>query len=289
MNTYETPEPITITLELAVADVTITASNRTDTVVEIAPTNPASRADVAAAEQTRVEYVDGRLTVTGKSWRQWRPWRGRESVDVHIAAPSGSHVFGNAGVANLRCAGRVGEVRFTTAAGSARIDDCGPAELNVVAGDIDLAYSTGPVDAHASSGSVRIGWVEGDVTVKNSNGATSVQEVAGELRARSANGNVAVEHAHGNVVAKTANGNVRVGRADGGTVVGETSRGNVEVGVRGGLAAWLDLNTSFGRVDNELDAAAAPEPGGPTIEVRARTAFGNITIRRAPAHDPADV
>ena len=51
-----------------------------------------------------------------------------------------------------------------------------------------------------------------------------------------------------------------------------------------GVAAWLDLKTQFGRVQSNLEAATQPEAGEDTMEVRAETAFGDITINRAPAN-----
>src|SRR5580692_972386 len=99
MPTFDTPEPISVSLELAVGDIRIAATDRDDTVVEVRPSDPAKKADVTAAEQTRVEYVDGRLLVKApKGWRQYS-WRGGgESIDVEIAVPAGSRVDGDAGV-----------------------------------------------------------------------------------------------------------------------------------------------------------------------------------------------
>jgi hypothetical protein len=57
--------------------------------------------------------------------------------------------------------------------------------------------------------------------------------------------------------------------------------GKVEVGVRRGVAALLDLETSWGKVLNGLDASDAPQPGQPSVEVRARTGFGDIRVFRA--------
>ena len=72
MPTYDTPEPISVSLELGVGDIRITASDRTDTVVDVRPSDPASEADVTAAEQTRVEFADGRLSIKApKGWRQY--------------------------------------------------------------------------------------------------------------------------------------------------------------------------------------------------------------------------
>ncbi|MGZ8652959.1 MAG: hypothetical protein ACXWX5_12410, partial [Actinomycetota bacterium] len=55
--------------------------------------------------------------------------------------------------------------------------------------------------------------------------------------------------------------------------------------VRDGVAAWLDLNTRFGTVQNELESAERPEPGAETVDVRARTSYGDIAIRRIATDD----
>ena len=70
MPTFDTPEPITLTLDVGMGDIQVVASDRTDTVVDVRPSDPAKKSDVTAAEQTRVEYANGRLLVQGpKGWR----------------------------------------------------------------------------------------------------------------------------------------------------------------------------------------------------------------------------
>jgi hypothetical protein len=61
----------------------------------------------------------------------------------------------------------------------------------------------------------------------------------------------------------------------------ETAAGSLEIGIRTGTAAWLDLNTVAGRIRNELATAAGPEKAEETVEVRARTHVGDIIVRRA--------
>ena len=77
--------------------------------------------------------------------------------------------------------------------------------------------------------------------VKNSNGDTWVGEAGGDLRLSAANGSIAVDVAHAGVVAKSANGDVRLGEVVRGSVVLETRLGDLEVGIREGTAAWLDV------------------------------------------------
>ncbi len=59
MPTFDTPEPISVTVELGVGDIRIVASDRTDTTVEVRPGDETKKSDVAAAQQTRVEYASG--------------------------------------------------------------------------------------------------------------------------------------------------------------------------------------------------------------------------------------
>ena len=72
-----------------------------------------------------------------------------------------------------------------------------------------------------------------------------------------------------------------------GTLVAETSAGEVEVGVRPGTAAWIDAVTRFGRVRNALDQGGEPAPGDERAEVRLRTSAGDILIDRSPTPDVA--
>ena len=66
-----------------------------------------------------------------------------------------------------------------------------------------------------------------------------------------------------------------------GAVVAQSAFGAVEVGIRGGVAAWLDLDTKFGKVTNELDASSRPDPSDEVVEVQAHTSYGDVTVRRA--------
>jgi hypothetical protein len=57
--------------------------------------------------------------------------------------------------------------------------------------------------------------------------------------------------------------------------------GDLKIGIAAGTAAWLEVNTGFGQVHNQLDSANRPEESDETVEVRAHTSFGGITIHRA--------
>ena len=282
MPTFATPAPIIVTLDIGVGDIRITASNRAETTVEVRPTNPAKQADVAAAGQTQVEFSDGHLQIRGpKGWRRYSPIGPKESIDVQIELPEGSQLRGEAGIAALHGAGTLGECKYTTGVGDIQLDRTGPAHLSTGVGDVSLDRASGRAQISSGSGTVRIGTVDGTADVKGANGDTWIGDVSQDLRIVSANGSISVGHAHATVVAKTANGDIRIGDVESGTVVANTALGKVEIGIGPGVAAWLDLDTHFGKVHNELDAAGPPKPGERAVDVRARTSFGDITVHRA--------
>ena len=282
MQTFDTPQPIFASVELGVGDIGIDAGDSPETTVEVLPSDPAKKADVAAAEKTRVEYANGHLLVKGPSgWSQWIPRRGSESIDVRITLPAGSGVRVEAGVAELHGRGRIGECRFKVGVGDVQLDESGSVDLQVGVGDITVQRVAGKADVVTRSGAVRIGSIQGTGVVKNSNGDTWIGEATGELRVSAANGAISIDSALQGVVAKTANGAVRLGEVARGAAVAQSAFGDLEVGIRDGVSAWLDLHTKFGHVRNDLDVSESPGPGDESVEVHATTSMGDIAVHRS--------
>ena len=284
MSVFETPDPISATLDLAVAGVRIVASDRSDTVVEVRPSNRSRGADLKAVDQTRVEYANGRLSVRmAKEWTRYTPFGGTASVDITIELPTGSQVHGVSEMGSYDIDGRLEECTIRTGAGSVRLDRTGPLTVNTGIGEIFAHRIAGDAELKTGSGQVTAGVIDGAAVVRNGNGVTRLGEVGGDLRVKSANGDIIVARAQKSVVAKSANGTVRVAHAQSGTVVLETAAGEIEVGIPEGTAAFLDVKTHFGNVRSSLQASTASEPSRSTVEVRARTSYGDIVITRAPA------
>ena len=82
MPTFATPGPIAATVQVAGAQVRVTASDRTDTVVLVEPINEASRSDVKVADKTKVDFAGGQLSV--KTTRL----RGQERLGRHHDRPA---------------------------------------------------------------------------------------------------------------------------------------------------------------------------------------------------------
>ncbi len=280
MPSFDTPEPISVTTYLYAGSIRFTAGNRPDTVVEVRPRAPKKDLDVRAADQTEVAYAGGVLTVsTPKATLLGRGG----TVDVTVELPTGSRIDVTGAAASVLGEGRLGEVRVKTTAGDVRLDTTGPLMLTVSHGSITVDRVAGTAEITSSSGNVRLGTVDGTAVLKNSHGSTTVDAVTGELRVSGANGVVHVGRAEASVTATSTNGSLHVAEVASGDVQLETSNGSIEVGIREGTAAWLDVSSNHGLVRNTLAASEAPERAEDTVKVRARTNWGNVDIRRARA------
>jgi DUF4097 and DUF4098 domain-containing protein YvlB len=288
-STFNTPTPITVSLDLYVADVRIAASDRADAAVRVRPSDPDKAADVKAAENTRVEYDEATRTlsvVTRKPRNRFVNFSSKrpESIDLLIEVPTDSDVRGEAEIGDFQSAGVLGTVQLKTDVGAMHLAQTGPANLRSGVGEISVEEISGAGQVNCGSGVVRLGAVDGTADVTNGNGKVRVGVVTGAAHVKSANGSVYVDRALSDITASASNGEVHVREVVRGKVTATSKNGAVEVGVRDGSAAWLELNTTLGHVYNELDSAAAPEAGEPVdkVEIHADTKLGDVTIRRAP-------
>ncbi len=281
MPNFETPEPISVTLELGVGNVRITAGDRADTTVDVRPSDESDESDVQAAQRVRVDYANGVLHVTGPKARAFDFSRKTRSADVSIELPSGSQVSADLQLGDVRCAGRLGECRVKTSAGNLWLERSGPLRLDSGAGHITADGVAGDAEIHTGSGKIRIGEVDGTAVVKSSNGDITIDAVTGDVRVRTANGEISIDRAGAGVDAKTSNGSIRLGEVVRGSVALGTAAGDLEIGIAEGTAAWLEVNTGFGHVRNLLADATRPGESDETVEVRGRTSYGDITIRRS--------
>ncbi|HLF59557.1 MAG TPA: DUF4097 family beta strand repeat-containing protein [Acidimicrobiia bacterium] len=283
MTVFDTPEPISVTIELAVGDVHLIAGERKDTVVVVNPSNRSRRVDVEAAEQTQVKLTPGRLLVRAPKARGLSTYIGLGrygSVEITLELPEGSHVEATGGLADFRADGRLGDTRIKDGAGDVLLDETGRLDVATGAGRVTVDKVTGHAEL-TTAGEMRIGLIDGDAEIKNQSGKTRVGEVTGRLQVKSSNGDIVVDRAHADVAAKTANGSIEIGEIANGSVTLETSMGSLDIGIRTGTAAWVDARTRFGRVHNSLESAAAPESSQQAVEISARTSFGDIVIHRS--------
>ncbi|ART70976.1 hypothetical protein BTO20_22720 [Mycobacterium dioxanotrophicus] len=262
MPTFHTPEPISADVEVVAGVVRVSASDRADTVVEVAPRDPNRPSDVRIAEQARIDYRDGALTVSAGR-RMLSLGRGG-AVRIDIALPTGSRLKVATASADTEAVGSYSDCRFATASADVRIDTV-----------------TGNLKADSASGDVAVDSLVGDARIATASGDARIDHVEGDVTFQAASGNLSVGTLRGSLKVQAASGSVSVAVAAAGALSAHTSSGEVEVGIPEGTAAQLELMTGSGSVDNRLAASDGPAVGDETLMVHARTGSGDITIRRA--------
>lgn len=280
MPTYDTPTPIDLAIKLQVGAIEIIATDRDDTVVTVSPTNPAKAVDRRGAEETKIDVDGQRLIITGP--RPRISWIGpTESVDVKVELPAGSRLTAEIGVGGVRAVGRLGATRIKSSMGRVDLDSTGDLWLRASHGNANLGTAEGGIEITADHGQIRIGKVTGDAILKASHGTILIGESGGDLEAKLSYGDLEISKALGSVAAKTAYGSIQLAEVSSGSIQVESGFGQVTIGVRPGVPAWLDLSSKEGHVRNQLDSDRAPDASEQTVAVRARTQHGDISIQRA--------
>ncbi|MGO1050631.1 DUF4097 family beta strand repeat-containing protein [Crossiella sp. CA198] len=278
MPIFDTAAPITVELSLISANIRINATDRIDTAVEVRPSTESSKKDVALADLTEVRFSNGTLVV--KTPKPKPLLGGRGSIDVVIDLPAGSRLRGDSAVADLRATGLLGECRFSIASGDLEFNQTGPLNLNTTSGRISVEHTTGHADITTGSGEVWLHQIDGTAVIRNSNGPTTIGDITGDLRVKVANGDTTIHRAQSTVAVKSAAGNIRLNEVVRGSVVLDTNVGDLEVGIRQGTAAHLDVSALTGRLINELATTGGPETNDEIVKIQARTLAGNIRVHR---------
>jgi Putative adhesin len=273
MPTFATPDPITATVEVAGAQVRVTASDRPDTVVLIEPIDAASRKDVKVAGQTTVEFADGQLAVKTNV-----PGDKHGSVAITIDLPARSSLITHLAYSDLRVDGSVGASELQLASGRAQLDRVGALRASISAGEVEVGHVAGRADIDGATFGLRIGEVVGPAGITSSGGQVWIGHAAADLELSSASGSLDIDRADGSVTATTGSGAIRIGRMTRGQAKLTNGSGNIEVGISDGTAAYLDVNSERGLVRNSVTSQGGPDA---ELTVHARTRHGDIIIGRA--------
>ena len=263
---YPCQGPIRAEVRVRAGVITVTAEERPTVAVVVAPYDDAE-ASRAAADETRVEFNDGRLRVETPDVDN-AGWFFRRSarVRVDLRVPLDSHLAAFGGSADIHTTGRL--------SGATARSGSGDVYVNHIAGDLTV---------ESGSGDVRADDVDGAMSVKTGSGDVRVTSATGPVNAQVASGDVTIDEAGGDIQVSTASGDVRIGAATGDRVQVKAASGDVSVGVPAGTRVWLDLTTLSGTTTSDLEMTGnTPPAGGAQLAVRIHTLSGDIYVHRAP-------
>jgi Putative adhesin len=261
---FDRATPVTVALRMHRGVADVTAEDRPGIQVEVLPLD-----DSTAARDAAGGY---QVTLEGDSLIIHAPegfgWPLRRTPKIHVVArvPAGSSLAAQMASADLRARGDYGIVQAELSSGDGYVERAaGDAELKSASGDLQIDRVGGSLRVGSASGDLRVGDVSGDVSVSTASGDLSLHSVGGSIQG------------------KTASGDIQIGRLIRGQATVNSASGDVTIGVARGTGVWLDVNTASGDTKSDLtmnDEAPPPDQQA-TLELRVRTASGDIHIHRA--------
>jgi hypothetical protein len=276
MPTFDTPGPIAATVVVAGAQVRVTASDRTDTVVLVEPIDQASQSDVRVASKTKVDFAGGQLsvktTVSGDK---------NGSVVITIGLPAGSGLVAYLAHSTVHADGPFGECELHMASGRVQLDRISALQANIAAGEVTIGHIAGRASIEGAAFAMRISEAKDTVKLSSSGGQAWIGHAFADLDLSSGHGGFDIDRADGGVTARTGDGAVRIGWLTRGPAELLNRSGNLEVGISEGTAARVDATSKRGLVRNSVPPQQNPETADDKVTVRARTRYGDIIIQRA--------
>jgi hypothetical protein len=266
MATHHTPGTARLRINIAAGTVEITATETTDTVVNIEPLNRAARDVIDSVKErarTLSETEHEVIVETPDRSRRSRWFGDSPAFRIEVTAPSRSLVEVNSASADVTCTGTCGDVNVRSASGDASFPD--------VEGDVTTKTASGDLSFGRIAGRARLQSVSGDVAVRRPNGSTTATTVSGDVK---------VDDASDSLALKTVSGDIHVG-SSGPDVNVHTVSGDVEIGVRSGARVWMDLQSTSGETSSDLDISGSRGGGNADVEIRARSVSGDIRVLRA--------
>lgn len=263
MYEFDRAAPVTVVLRARGGTVDITAEERDTIQVDVQRLDGGE----AGPEVARVLLEDDTLVVQALGAEQWN-WRRTPKLRITARVPAGSSLTGKSAAADVRLGGVYSVV-----------------QLNVASADVDLDEATGDVSLDAASGDLSVVRVGGSLRIKSSSGELRVGDVTVDVNAETASGRIRVGDVGGSARVSSASGDIEICRLQRGAASVRTASGDIQVGVAAGSAVWMDLNTASGKTITDLTSHGdvPPADGAVQLELRARTASGDIRIHRAAA------
>jgi DUF4097 and DUF4098 domain-containing protein YvlB len=266
---FETHRPVRLFTEIGKGSVHVTASDTTETHVEISGRD---------ADQVQVRQDGDQVSVVAPRQRGGL-FGGDNRLDVAIALPTDSQLAIRTGSADITVTGTVG----TT-------------QLKSGSGDVAVDTAVGPLVVETGSGDIRVEAARAELKAKSGSGDVVVTDAAAALMVSTGSGDVQLSTTHAPAVVKTGSGDVEVGDAGtdltlttgSGDLVVSTARrgrmtakgasGDVHVGVPAGVPVWTDISTVSGEIRSNLRGAGQPQDGADHVEVRAKVVSGDIVL-----------
>ncbi len=277
---FENSGPITLRVEVRRGDVTLIATERSDTLVRLIPRD-GDGADLAESFTVEARGDDDVVVLEPRGHESGFGFGRRGSIDVEVELPVGSSVDVKTGSGDVTARGLLARVEAASGSGDLTFEDVDAAELKSGSGDVTARAVRGAVNAKTGSGDITLESAGADVDLIAGSGDIQLRRADGEVRAKSGSGDIGVGASSDDLFLITGTGDVKLGAVGGGTVRAKTGTGDISIAVAIGVAAYLDLNTVTGDVKVDLDEADGPEGSESQASLTVHSGSGDIRVARA--------
>jgi DUF4097 and DUF4098 domain-containing protein YvlB len=267
---FETHAPVELYVEIGKGRVAVTCTDTTESTVHVEGTN----ADDVLVEQSgdRIRVLEQRR---GGLFRD-------NSLEVRVVVPLHSHPGVKTGSADVAVLGAAGHAHLRTGSGNVSLERAsGDVQVESGSGDVALGNLDAPARVKTGSGDISVVTSAAGLRVSTGSGDVHVEEAYGETAVKTGSGDLRVQRAHDEVSLSTGSGDLTVDRIDRGRVNAKGASGDVQVGVAAGVPVWTDVTTVTGSISSGLKGAGQPAEGQDHVEVRAKTASGDIVLAEA--------
>jgi Putative adhesin len=279
--TFQTPGPVRLDLELPSGSIEIETSTTDETHVELEAL--ADREQVQEmVEAARIEAVrrgDRHEVVVEVRMRHGVWVSFSKGPDIRLGSPEMR--------LRVKCPARAElDIRTKSADVNAR-GDYGDVEVKTASGDTIVEHAA-DVRIKSASGDAHVETVDGSLDVKSASGDLHAGTVAGSSNIQLVSGDVHIQDAADGISANTVSGDQRYEAVTKGRLDLRAISGDVTVGIRRGSRVFIDANTVSGSTSSEFELSDAPQEtpaaeDSPLVEVYAKTVSGDVRIERAPA------
>lgn len=281
VETFETPGPVNLRVEVWVGRITIYAEDTARTTVELEAMGRDPGAQELVDEAVVTQHGDD-IDVILPRTKSTSFFGGRKyQVHATVHAPRTSNVRIRTGSADIDGHGEFGDTTVESGSGDLELDTIRTGDLKTGSGDIELDRCHDRLEVKSGSGDVMVDDIGGVADMVAGSGDLVLGSAGGDVKAKTGSGDIVVKSCGGHLDVLAGSGDLLIKRIHHGTLAAKTGSGDVMVGIAGGTAALLDVSTVSGDVTSELDASDAPDDGAPTVEIQIRTGSGDVVLQRS--------
>jgi hypothetical protein len=278
--TFSTPGPVRLDLELPAGAIEIETAVTDETHVELDA--------LSGNEQVQEMVADARIELhrRGDGYEVTVEVRTRHGVWISFSKGPDIRIGSPEMRLRVTCPKDAAlDVRTKSADVDAR-GDYGDVDVKTASGDVHVERAAG-AEVKTASGDVHFDEVDGLLDVKSASGDVAVGAVARDANIQLVSGDVWVREAGDSVSLNTVSGDQRLDAVVKGRMELRAISGDIMVGIRRGSRVFIDANTVSGSTSSEFELSDAPQqepdPDSPLVELFAKTVSGDVRIERAPA------